>query len=288
LPARPPYFGETESWAIVRGLKPRPFKDAYNLFLRIRWPAVIGAIAGAFLLVNLLFALIYRAIGGVAGARPDSLADAFYFSVETLATLGYGVMYPASTAAHIIVVVEVLIGVLLLALTTGLVFSKFSLPTARVLFTKQMVISRRNGVPTLMFRIGNERGGRVFDVEIRLSVGLQEKTLEGEDIYRVIELSLQRGRVQNLARSWLGTHVITKDSPLFGHTAESLLKADAEFLATVTGVEAITAQPLLAAHSWVYDEVQFGMRFADMLLELPDGRSVVDFTQFDELKPAAD
>ncbi|HEX9576869.1 MAG TPA: ion channel [Myxococcales bacterium] len=286
MPARPPYFGDTESWAIVRGLKPRPFKDAYNLFLRARWPAVIGAIAGAFLVVNLLFALVYRALGGVAEARPGSLADAFYFSVETLATLGYGVMHPESTGAHLVVVVEVLIGTLLLALTTGLVFSKFSLPTARVLFTKEMVVSRRNGVPTLMFRLGNERGGRVFDVEIRLSVGLQEKTLEGEDIYRVVELSLQRGRVQSLARAWLGTHPITEASPLFGHTAESLKKADAEFLATVTGIEGTTAQPLLAAHSWVYDEVHFGMRFADMLIDLPDGRSMVDFTRFDDLIPA--
>jgi inward rectifier potassium channel len=286
VPARPPYFGDTETWAIVRGLRPRPFRDAYNLFLRVRWPAVIGAIAGAFLLVNLIFALLYRTIGGVAGARPDSLADAFYFSVETLATLGYGVMHPESTAAHVVVVVEVLTGTLLLALTTGLVFSKFSLPTARVLFTKEMVISRRNGVPTLMFRIGNERGGRVFDVEIRLSLGLQEKTLEGEDIYRVVELSLQRGRVQNLARSWLGTHPIDQGSPLFGHTPESLKKADAELLVTVTGIEATTAQPLLAAHSWVYDEVHFGMRFADMLIDLPDGRSLVDFAHFDELIPA--
>src|SRR5207244_5009277 len=84
LPARPPYFGETEAWAIVRGLKPRPFKDAYNLFLRTRWPFVIGAIGAAFLLVNLIFALIYRATGGVGGARAGSMADAFYFSVETL------------------------------------------------------------------------------------------------------------------------------------------------------------------------------------------------------------
>jgi|SRR5438105_666928 len=284
--ARPPYFDEEAAWTIVRGLEARPFRDAYNLFLRASWPLAIAAIAAAFLLVNFVFALLYLALGGVEGARPDSLADAFFFSVETLATVGYGAMHPATMAAHLVSVAEILCGLLLLALTTGLVFSKFSLPSARVLFSKEMVISRMNGVPTLMFRIGNQRGGRVFDVDIRLSVGLDERTQEGVEIYRVRELELQRGRVQNLARSWLGLHAITSSSPLAGATAESLARADAEFLVTVVGVEGITAQPLLAAQSWVYDEVRFGARFADMLVDLPGGRSMIDFSKFDEVFPA--
>jgi inward rectifier potassium channel len=286
MPARPPYFDEDSSWAIVQGLRPRPMRDAYNLFLRARWLVAVGGIALAFLLVNLIFALVYRALGGVEGARPGSLADAFFFSVETMATVGYGEMYPKTTAAHVISATEILISILLLALTTGLVFSKFSLPSARVLFTEKLAISRVNGVPTLMFRIGNERGGRVLNVEIRLSVAMTERTLEGVEIYRMHELPLQRGRVQSLARAWLGMHSITETSAIHGASAESLAERDAEFLVTLVGTEFLTSQPVQAAHSWIFDEVRFGARFADMLIDLPDGRSMVDFTKFDELLSA--
>ena len=283
--ARAPYFAEEQSWTEVRGLRPRPLRDAFNLFLRVRWPVAVGAIAAAFLAANLVFALLYLATGGVEGARPGALADAFFFSVETMATVGYGAMHPATLAAHLVSVAEILTGILLLALTTGLVFSKFSLPSARVLFTREMVIAPMDGVPTLMFRVGNERGGRVFNADVRLSVGMQERTREGVEIYRMRELPLQAGRVQSLARSWLGLHAITAGSPIHGATPQSLAAADAEFLVTVTGIESLTAQPVLAAHSWVHDEVRFGMRFADMVIDLPDGRSLLDFTRFDELKP---
>jgi inward rectifier potassium channel len=139
----------------VIGDRRRPLRDLYHGIMALSWPATIVFIAGGFLVANAVFALAYFVAGGVAHAVPGSFADSFFFSVQTMGTIGYGAMYPESFTANVLVVVETIVGLTLLALATGLVFAKFSHPTARVMFTREAVISPVNGVPTLMFRIGN-------------------------------------------------------------------------------------------------------------------------------------
>jgi inward rectifier potassium channel len=163
----------------VIGASRTPLSDFYHALLRLRWPATIGAISGAFLAINALFALAYLLTGGIAHARPGSFADAFYFSVQTMGTIGYGAMFPESAAANTLVVAEAIASLTMTALATGLVFAKFSRPTARIVFSKRAVISPMNGAPTLMLRVGNERGNRIVDVAIRASISRTERTAEG-------------------------------------------------------------------------------------------------------------
>src|SRR5207237_4930059 len=126
----------------------------------------------------------YLIVGGIAHARPDSFLDAFFFSVQTMGTIGYGALSPETPGANAVVVVESITGLTLTALATGLVFAKVSLSTARVVFSPEAVICPRNGVPTLMFRMSNQRGNQIVGAHIRVALGRTEKTAEGEPFYR--------------------------------------------------------------------------------------------------------
>src|SRR5262250_368632 len=137
----------------VVGAPRAPWSDLYHEVLRAPWWLDLLGAAGLFLLINLVFAFGYRAVGGVGGARPDSLADNFFFSVQTMGTIGYGILYPQSEAAQALVTSEVIVGISLVALTTGILFAKFSVPRARMHFAESATISPVNGVPTLMFRL---------------------------------------------------------------------------------------------------------------------------------------
>ena len=149
---------------------PRPgFRDLYHALLRIPWWAAFTLIVGGYLLLNLLFALLYLWTGGVTNARPGSLLDAFFFSVQTMGTIGYGTMAPASTAANTLVVAESITGLVVTALVTGLVFVRFSQTRARILFSSKVAIGNMDGVPTLMLRVGNERRGNIVDTQFRLT-----------------------------------------------------------------------------------------------------------------------
>jgi inward rectifier potassium channel len=269
------------------GVTKRAFGDPYDLLLRTPWWVGVSLFVSAFLAVNALFALAYTITGGISGARPHSWVDSFFFSVQTLGTLGYGAMFPVTLAAHILVTVEVILGVFVLALATGVIFSKFSSVRARVQFADHAVITLWNGVPTLMFRLGNERRSRVINAWIRVVVMRSETTLEGVGFYRMADLTLERDRNPSLARSWTVMHRITEASPLWGATPESLAKADAEIVLSLTGLDETSAQALHANGRYPHQKIRWGSRHADILTELPDGRVRLDMTQFHELQPTA-
>ena len=136
--------------------------------MRIRWPASLGLIALGYFAVNLLFALVYYVVGGIDGVGTGSFFDALMFSVETLGTIGYGVMHPTSHAASVVVIVESIAGIMCVALITGLVFAKFSRPVARIGFSKNCVICDHEGKPTLMFRCGNQRSNVIVEARIHV------------------------------------------------------------------------------------------------------------------------
>jgi inward rectifier potassium channel len=252
----------------------------YDFLLRARWRIGLIAIVTVFLLINALFGLAYRVSGGVVGVRPASLSDSFFFSVQTFGTLGYGAMYPESLAAHLLVTTEEMIGMFLLALVTGFTFSKFSTVRARVQFAEKVVISPFNGVPTLMVRLGNERRSRIIDASIQLVLTRLERTAEGVKFYRMLDLVLERSRMPNLRRSWTVFHRLTRDSPLFGATPESLAATEAELSILVTGLDETSSQTLHAQARYEHDQLLWGVRYADLLSELPDGRLRVDLMQF--------
>jgi inward rectifier potassium channel len=260
-------------------------RDLYHWLLTVPGWAVLALIVAVYLCVNLLFALAYLVVGGVANLPPGSLADAFFFSVQTMGTIGYGAMYPVSRAANALVVVESIAGLLTVALATGLVFARFSQIRPRVAFSSRLAIGPIDGVPTLMIRVGNERRGRIVDVSFRLTLARTDRTAEGMAIYRNLDLPLVRSRAPALARSWMVLHRIDAASPLAGDSPASLAAAEAELTLAVNGADETSLQPVHATRTWLHRSIVFGARLSDVLSELPDGNMLLDLHRFHELTP---
>jgi inward rectifier potassium channel len=269
----------------VIGQRPTPVRDFYHAMVRLPWWVTIAGIIVSFLVANALFALAYLGTGGLVHARPGSFVDAFFFSVQTMGTIGYGQLYPASVAANVLVVAESITGLLLAALYTGLVFAKFSRSTARLAFTDKAVISLMDGTPTLMLRLGNERGNQIVDARIRAVMVRTEKTAEGGTFYRMVDLPLQRERALSLSRSWSVLHPIGPNSPLYGETPESLAAKDVELQVLVIGLDDITMQTIHGAHRYFARQIVWGARHADILSEGDDGDLVLDLRKFQDVEP---
>jgi inward rectifier potassium channel len=267
----------------VVGAPRTPLRDFYHALLQLNWPATIGFIALGYCVVNALFAGLYFVIGGVEHAAPGSFWDAFYFSVQTMGTIGYGFMYPATPAANAVVVCESTSSLILTALATGLVFAKFSRPTARLLFSESITLSPMNGVPTLAFRLGNQRRNRIVEAQLHLAIVRTERTLEGKVFYRTTDLKLARDRL-TLARAWTVLHVVDETSPLFHDTPETLEAGGVEFIISLSGTDDTWMQTVHATHSYSAAEVAWGYRLADVLDE--QGSTItLDLTKFHDIEP---
>jgi len=268
----------------IIGARATPLRDFYHALLRISWRATFALLALIFLAANALFALGYLVTGGIAHARPGSFLDAFFFSVQTMGTIGYGNMHPETQAANILVVGQAIVGLTLTALATGLIFAKFSRPTARMVFTREAVISPVNGVPTLMIRLGNARRNRIVDATIRATIVRTEHTHEGKTFYRMMDLKLARSRALSLSRSWSVLHPIDDDSPLKGATPETLIRDEAELQVLVVGVDDISMQPIHATYQYYAHQILWGARHADVLSEAEDGALELDLRKFHEVE----
>ena len=271
----------------IVGQRPTPLRDFYHALLELPWWATISAISGAFLAANAVFALAYLIVGGVEHATPGSFADAFFFSVQTMGTIGYGAMYPGSTAANVVVVVESIVSLLLTAMSTGLVFAKLSRPTARCVFTRHVVISPADGVPTLMFRLGNERGNQIVDAKIRVVMFRTERTEDGRTYYPQLDLPLARDQALTLFRSFSVIHPIGDESPLRGETPASALSKEIELHVMVIGMDDVTMQTVHASHRYFAKDILWGARLADILSETPEGHVLLDLRRFHDIEPTA-
>jgi len=208
------------------GLERAPHKDVYHFILARTWPTFFVLVTLIFALMNVVFACAYYARpGSIANVPTGSFEDAFYFSVQTLATIGYGGMYPVTRYGHLVVTVEAVTGILFLALITGITFNRFARPSARVLFSNKVVITPRNGVPNLMFRMANWRRNRIVEAQLRVVLLVTEKTREGEVMRRQIDLPLVRDRTGVFFLTWSAMHVIDDKSPFFGADAMERLRA---------------------------------------------------------------
>jgi len=277
---QPPETGVT-----VVGAPATTLRDFYHVFLRARWDLALAAIVGAYLALNAVFALAFYVVGGVANAGQRSFFDAFCFSVQTMGTVGYGAMYPASRAANVIVIAETVTSLVVTALATGLVFAKFSRTTARVVFSAQAVIGPMDGLPTLMLRVGNERGNSILEATIRIAVIRTETTKEGSKFYRMIDLRLTRDRSPAMARSWTVLHPIAADSPLYGMTPEKAEGQEIEIIATLVGVDDTSLQPVHARKRYTGSEIVWGARHADVLSEDEQGKMILDVRRFHDIVP---
>ncbi|MEZ4362073.1 MAG: ion channel [Kofleriaceae bacterium] len=274
---------EAPQRVILIGEQRAVLRDAYHAFLTMRWSASVGLIALGFGGLNLVFALIYLEIGGIANARPGSLLDMLYFSVQTSATIGYGAMAPTTDLANAVVMIEATASLIVTALATGLVFAKFSRTTARVRFSDVAVVTPVDGVDTLVIRIGNERGNIIVGAQVRLVLSRLERTREGERYYRFHDLRLTRDFAPALSRSWTVMHVLDDTSPLRGFDAAQFTEWDAELILSVSGVDDTTMQPLHAIRSYETAHLRWGVKFATMISS-QDGALVVDLGKFHEVE----
>jgi inward rectifier potassium channel len=270
--------------AIVRHGLPRSWRDVYHLLIATTWPRFLGLIVASYAILNVLFALFYASVpGAIANARAGSIVDAFFFSVQTLATIGYGSMYPATLYANVLVAMESTVGVLALPIVTGLVFAKFARPTARVLFSHHALITSRDGVPSLVFRMANARRNQIVEAHARVVLVRHERTVEGERLRRLHDLVIVRSDTPVFALTWAVVHPITAASPLAGATPALLAEWEAEIVVSVVGIDETLAQTVHARWSYVASEIVWGGQFADVLSTLPDGRRQIDYTKFHQL-----
>jgi inward rectifier potassium channel len=270
----------------IVGARKTPLRDFYHALLRLPWWVTIAAISGSFLFANALFAVAYLVVGGIAHAAPASFRDAFFFSVQTMGTIGYGAMFPASTGANWVVVVESITSLTLTALATGLVFAKFSRSTARLMFTRYAVIAPVDRKPTLMFRLGNQRGNQIVDARIRVVLMRTERTAEGGKFYRLLDLRLTRERALSLSRSWNALHVIDGDSPLYGETPASMVEKEVELQVLVVGLDDASMQTVHGKHHYFTHDILWGQRLADVLTEVDGEHLVLDLGKFHDLVPS--
>ena len=277
---------EGRSNLVKLGLSRAFFTDLYHSWLVASWRRVFGVVIAMYLSINGVFALLYLAVGGIENAQPGSLSDAFFFSVQTLATIGYGRMSPVTIGAHLLVTVEAFCGITGVALITGLMFAKFARPTARVLWSDVCVVAMQDGVPSLMLRVANARGNQVVEAQLRLGLLRSEITVEGESVRRMHDLRLVRPTTAVFALSLLVVHPIDEKSVLWGQTPEALKAMSAELYVSLTGLDETFNQTIHSRHAYAIDEVLWGRRFVDLIGPLPDGRIAIDYTRFHQTRPA--
>lgn len=274
---------------IVRlGATSSQWSDLYHSLLTLPWLHFIALLTCTYLGLNALFALAYLLGGdGIANARPGSFVDAFFFSVQTTATIGYGGMYPKTAYTNVIVTLEAIVGLFWITLSTGLMFARFSRPTARVLFSRVAVVGPYNGMPTLMFRAANQRGNQILEAQMRLTLVRNVMTPEGEFMRRFYDMALERSQTPLFALTWLALHPIDDRSPLYGMTVDDLAEVETELIVTLSGTDETFSQTIHARHSYVASEILWNRRFADILTRMPDGRRAVDYRYFHDVIPLA-
>ena len=266
------------------------WRDVYRWLLSLSWPQFAVFVGAVYLALNFLFALLYsldpRSIAGTTTA--SWFVDCFFFSVQTLGTVGYGHTYPQSIYGHIVSTAEIMTGVFLLAVMTGLIFVRFSRPMARVVFSRSMVVAPLNGKPTLMLRIGNENHHSMVEARFRIMYSRDEQLKEGGDFRYFYDLKLHFDRLTVFPAALTLRHEIDEKSPLFGATTESLQAERALFLVSVVGIDPVIAAEVQTQKDYTWRDVQFGHRFVEIYKESKgeSRRLTVDYGRLHETEPA--
>ena len=270
---------------VVRmGIERSPWDDLYYLLLTISWSRFFALTLLLYGVVNTLFALLYL-VGGdnLANAEPGSFWDAFFFSVQTMATIGYGAISPKTFYGNVIVAIEAMLGLLGVAVITGLAFARLARPTARILFSRVAIITQYNGVSTLMFRTANKRDNQILEARLWVFLVRDEVTEEGQAMRRFYDLSLSRQLSPVFNLTWTAMHPIDENSPLYGETPESLRDHATEIVVSLTGIDETVAQTVHARYSYLTQEILWDTQFANLLTQTSDGRRAIDFTRFHDV-----
>src|ERR1700751_2651388 len=264
------------------------WRDTYHFILTLTWPGFAGLIFGLYLLINVVFAALYMLDAhAVAELPPGSFLHAFFFSVETLATVGYGHMYPVSFYGHLIAMFEIMVGMFGLAVITGLIFVRFSRPTARIHFSKVAVIAPFDGVPNLMIRIANLRHQAMVEPEFRMLLIRSIITAEGDEVRRFRSLKLDFDHLIAFPTVLTVRHRIDEESPLFGMTAKDFQQQDIRIFTSIVGVDTVIVAPVQSFRDYNYDQIEWNRRFVEIYDQNEEGDWTVDYARVDETENIA-
>ena len=264
--------------------------DIYHQLIKLSWPRLATSFILLFLVFNLIFGGLYSLdptgiYWGNNRINAPAYWRAFFFSIDTVATIGYGNMYPLSVFTNVLVVIEITCGILFFALVTGISFARFSRPTARVLFSNVAVIDEVGGAPTLMFRAANQRHNLVFEARATVSLLLDEE-VDGRTFRRFVDLTLERSSTPVFVLTWSIMHRIGPDSPLAPYLNDGKLPSDCEIVVVLSGTDEGSSQTV---HSrWAYRpcDICWDARFVDIINVLPDGTRTIDYGRFHEVEDA--
>jgi inward rectifier potassium channel len=275
----------------THGLGTGFWSDLYHRSLSVYWPVFFGTAAALFVALNTVYAFLYwlgdDPIANVSPNLPLPLS-LFYFSIETLATVGYGDMHPQTNYGHLVATVEIFTGMSFLAVMTGLIFARFSRPRARFVFARHAVVTTYQGQPTLMIRIANARHNTISQATARLWMFRLEHTKEREQFRRYYELKLDRREHPLFSLSWTLLHIIDETSAFYGVTGHDFSDIEGALILNVDGIDDNSAQRLYARHIYSKSDIRWQHRYRDITSLSERGRLVLDYTKFHDVVPEDD
>jgi inward rectifier potassium channel len=270
----------------TRGLREGFWRDLYHRSMTVYWPVFFGSAAAIFIALNAIFAFLYwlghDPVANLPANEPR-LLSLFYFSIETLATVGYGDMHPQTDYGHAIATVEIFTGMSFLAVMTGLIFARFSRPRARFIFAEHPVVTRHQGQPTLMIRVANARNNTISQATAQLWLFRMERTVEGREFRRYHELLLDRREHPMFNLSWSIFHTIDETSPLYQASAADLAAVEGSLTLNVSGIDDNSAQHLYARHVYSYEDIRWNHRYRDITSMSKQGRLLLDYRFFHDV-----
>jgi len=259
----------------------------YHVLLNMSWTRFYLLLGVWYMAINAVFAIGYLALGpgALQGSFEGSLFwRAFFFSIHTFATVGYGNIVPVSFLANSLVALQTLFGLLSLAVATGLVFARFSRPNAKVLYSQSALIAPYRGQTSLQFRVVNARHSQLLNVQALVMYSRFEEA-NGARVRRFYTLELERNSVALLPANWTIVHPISAQSPIFGLDRKQFLEAEAEFLVLLNAVDETYSQTVYSRSSYLADEVAWGRKFTPMFFE-EGGKALLDLNRLDETADA--
>ena len=267
---------------IQLGFKKNFFHDFYYKMLKISWINFIFASALSYLLLNLIFAMIYLfSPAEILNARPESLWDSFIFSFQTSSTLGYGKLLPKTDITHAIVILDTLMGIFYVAIVTGMAFAKFARPSAKIIFSNNIILSTFDGIPTLMFRLGNARDTHIINASLNVAVLIPHITKEGQTMSRFYNLDLMSNNLPTFSLSWTAMHQINQTSPLHGMNINQFKEKNILVFVSFTGIDDVLSQTVTSSYRYMNDQIIKAKHFSDIMHSNSDQNSyTIDFSKF--------
>ncbi|WP_298485629.1 ion channel [uncultured Maribacter sp.] len=268
-----------------------PFLERFNFFhslISMPWWQFFSIILLGYFVINTFFACLYLWIGvehltGIQGiSKTDKFLEAFFFSAQTITTLGYGRVAPIGILANIVAAIESMLGLLSFALATGMVYGRFSKPSPKIKYSSHGVIAPFNTINAFMFKIVNPHANQLLEVEAKLTLSMKKDDFGAREFYG---LDLQIPKVVFFPYMWTIVHPIEKDSPLFGLDPESFLEKDVEFMVTIKAFDESFSQTVYSRSSYKAAEINWGEKFTNTV-KFENGRMTVDVSRLDETEKA--